>query len=115
MSLETEIKKLTVAIEANTLAQLGAQPAPTAAAAKAAKPAAKPAAKKAAAKPAADDAPAATKKDIVEGIIRLAKDKGREVAAGLLAEYGATKVPDLKDESVYGEIVAKINALSPVA
>lgn len=112
--LETEIKKLTVAVEALTKATLESAGTPTVAAVAAAKPAA--------AAPAADTtieipadtpvaAPPADKKQVVEGIIALAKAKGREAAAALLAEYGATKVPELKDKSVYGEIVAKIDAI----
>ena len=101
--LETEIKKLTVAIEAYTLALLGNKapdkPAPGPAPTTVSTP---------------DETPAptaaVTKKQIVEGIVRLAKGKNRETAAKLLAEYGAQKVPDL-DVAVYPEFLAKIDQI----
>lgn len=119
--LESEIKKLTVAVEALTKATL--ERAGTATVTPTAPVAAAPAAAPAAAvdtsiqipadAPVAETtaAPPADKKQIVEGIMALAKAKGRESAAALLASYGATKVPELKDPSVYGEIVVKINNL----
>lgn len=108
--LETEIKKLTAAIEANTAALLGGE----APAKKPAKP--KPAAKPAAAEePVVEEPPAETEitiKEVTAKILDLGKAKGRQAAVSLLSDYGATKVPDLKkDPSKYGEIVAKIDGL----
>ena len=112
--LESEIKKLTAAVEANTAALVGSA-APTAVDAA---PAATSTAvdipldlpPSAAAEPAV--APAANLKQITEGIVALCKAKGRDAAALLMAEYGAQKVPDLKKVSdKYDEILAKINAL----
>ncbi len=122
--LETEIKKLTAALEANTAAlggtvSLSDTPAATApaAAAKTAPaavvdvlniPIESPAVVDVADTPAA---PPADLKQITEGIVALCKAKGREAAAKLMAEYGAQKVPDLKKVSEqYPEILAKINA-----
>lgn len=120
--LESEIKKLTVAVEANTAAlTLDAESAILGTVA-----AAKDAAAPADASPVADamttaiDIPvvdvkpevAITLKMITEGIVSLCKAKNREAAAKLMAEYGAAKVPDLKKVSdKYPEILAKINAL----
>ena len=120
--LETEIKKLTTAVEANTAALLGGATLPVA------KSAPVPAAAAAKTEPAPGatvgdipvDIPTAepvaaepvTLKQITEGIVNLCKAKGRESAAMLMAEYGAQKVPDLKKVSEkYGEILGKINAL----
>jgi hypothetical protein len=125
--LETEIKKLTAAVEANTAAILGgsraaataSETAPTAAPVTTAAPAAAdPLAGLGGAAPApatAEVSPApvaVTLKQITEGIVALCKAKGREAAAMLMAEYGAQKVPDLKkDADKYPEILGKINAL----
>ncbi len=138
--LETEIKKLTVAVEANTKAVLeavgtpaigtvAAQPAvpnttaagsaiAAAPAAPAAAPAAVPAAPAAAAAPAATPAaaadpaalPPATKDQIVDATVACAENKGREVAMGILAKYGATRVPELEDESVWPNVLAELVA-----
>lgn len=112
--LESEIKKLTAAVEANTAALTGgAAPVTAVTSVPIVDPLDIPVDTPAA--PAADDtpaAPAATLKDITEGIVRLCKAKGRDPAALLMAEYGAQKVPDLKKVSdKYDEILAKINAL----
>ncbi len=113
--LESELKKLTVAVEANTAALLGGV-APVVAAA--AKPAAVPAASAAAASAAAEGARTATaptelppvsKKQIIQAIINLANTKGRAVAAAILAKFGAAKASELKDASVYPEVLAEIN------
>lgn len=124
--LESEIKKLTAAVEANTIALLlgvaaGVEGATAAPAVPAAAPVAEvdPLAGLGTAAPApapatADvpAAPAADLKMITVGIVALCKAKGREAAAMLMAEYGAQKVPDLKKVSdKYGEILEKINAL----
>ena len=119
--LESELKKLTTAVEANTAALLGAAPAAAKAAAPAAAVDAAPAAV-AAAKATTEPVPAATVdipidtapevtvtlKMITEGIVNLCKAKGRESAALLMAEYGAQKVPELKaGADRYPEIYAK--------
>lgn len=121
--LESEIKKLTAAVEANTAALTsGAAPAVTGAVAAASGAKVAPAVASTAIEipveaPAPADvapvaAPAADLKQITEGIVALCKSKGRETAAQLMAEYGAQKVPDLKKVSdKYDEILAKINAL----
>lgn len=121
--LESEIKKLTAAVEANTAALLGgATTAPEAVTS--ADATTEPVAAAVGDIP-LDDAPATapattapvvaeavTLKQITEGIVALCKAKGRESAAHLMAEYGAQKVPDLKKVSEkYGEILGKINAL----
>ncbi len=115
--LESEIKKLTAAVEANTAA-LTSGAAPVAAAPAAAAPAAAstaieiPVVLPAPVEVAPVVAPAADLKQITEGIVALCKAKGRETAAQLMAEYGAQKVPDLKKvPDKYDEILAKINAL----
>ena len=121
--LESEIKKLTAAVEANTAA-LSGRDTPVAADAKPAQADASPvAAAEAAAAPAATidiplDVPAetVTLKQITEGIVRLCREVNREAAAILMAEYGATKVPELKKVSdKYPEILDKINALIKAA
>lgn len=127
--LETDLKKLTAAVEANTAALIGNAVAGKTAAAVIPAAAVTPAAAAktaidipvdvppaaASAKTIIDDADAApvvvTKKQIIEIIIKLAQDKGRETAAALLAEYGAAKIPELKDESLFPEILAKATAL----
>ena len=134
--LESEMKKLTAAVEANTAALLGGA-APVAAAPAAAAPAADaavsaeqvlaaantPAASTAIdmstelAPPAAEAAAEvvaapANLKMITETIVELAKAKGREAARTLLAEYGAASVPELKKHAdKYDEILAKMKAL----
>jgi hypothetical protein len=102
--LETEIKKLTAAIEAHTLALQGGAPAMPV------QPASAPVAAPAASQAPDHLPPTVTKKQIVEGVVRLAKGKNRETAAALLAEYGAQKVPDL-DVAKYPEFLAKIEAI----
>ncbi len=115
--LESEIKKLTVAVEANTAALTGAVApaapvaAPPAATAKtdvqaagavAAPAAIPPAAAPPAAAAAAAAAPAVVevdKKALTQKFIELAQSKGREVAQQLLAEYGVVSLPHLKDKA----------------
>ncbi len=108
--LESEIKKLTAAVEANTLARIGGAIAPAAdtPAAAALRASSMPAAPAAAA--AAPAAAVVTKKQIVTEIVALMKDKGREAGAKLLADYGVQKVPGL-DPAIYSEFLAKIVAL----
>lgn len=116
--LESEIKKLTVAVEANTAALTGgaapvAAAAPAAAAATAIEiPVDIPPVETQLGTGAEVVVPPADLKQITEGIVALCKAKGRDAAALLMAEYGAQKVPDLKKVSdKYPEILAKINAL----
>jgi hypothetical protein len=120
--LETEIKKLTAAIEANTAALTGngtVTAAPATAPAPAATPA--PAAEPAAAAPATEapatppEAPAAAvevdKKKLTEKFIELAQAKGRDVATQLLAEFGVSKLPELKDKQQWPVFYAKCEEL----
>ena len=112
--LESEIKKLIVAVDANTAALLNGT-APAAATADTLKPAAQakpvaeppiPAAAPAAAAPAVE----VSKKVLTDTFIKLAQDKGREIAAGILAEFGVTKLPELKDETQWPAFHAKVVA-----
>lgn len=116
--LESELKKLTVAVEANTAALLGSVAAgPIVAPVIAAEAVAD--AETATVPVPVVDIPlndpveeAVTLKQITEGIVALCKAKNREAAATLMVEYGAQKVPELKKHAdKYGEILAKINAL----
>lgn len=120
MSLESTIEKLVAAIAENTAAIREANSTMTAASvsttAEPPKPksvSAEPAPqspkveKKQAAK---EEAPAVDKKTLTAKVIELAKTKGRETAAGALAEFGATKVPEVKEED-YGALFAKAEAL----
>lgn len=135
--LESEIKKLTAAVEANTAARTGgAAPAVTGAVAKPAAasvvpeaPAAAPvvpggieaalaAAAPAAAAPAAAAAAAAPepvvvevdKKALTQKFIELAQSQGREVAQQLLAEYGIASLPELKDKALWPAFFAACDA-----
>ncbi len=123
--LETAIKKLTEAVEANTAALAALQgSAPAATSAETPKPST------AKTEPVAEPAPAAeaepeptpepaapaddvTLKDVTAKVLELGQKKGRQAAVQLLGEYGATKVPDLKTKAAdkFGEIVAKIDGL----
>jgi hypothetical protein len=106
--LETEIKKLTAAIEANTVALTGSTPAAPAPAAPA------PVIETSTGAPAAPAAPDATYEQVTQAIMAVAKQVNREAATKLLADYSAVRVPDLKkDPSKYGEIAAKAAALLP--
>ena len=123
MSLESTLNKLVAAIEANTAAIVAANetmsPAPVSTTAEPPKPSsvsAEPAPEtpprpKPEPKP-EPEAPAATvdKKALAAKVIELAKAKGRDAAAALLAEFGATKVPEVKDED-YGAVFAKADEL----
>ena len=129
--LESEIKKLTAAVEANTAALIGgavaapSAPKPAAAAAATVEliPGGAPAPSTAIDIPVDVEVPPAalaaaapvvevTLKQITEKVLELAKAKSRDVAFSLLAEYGATKVPELKGkEAQFAEIAAKIDAL----
>jgi len=114
--LETELKKLTAALEANTTALLGGGAPDVVVAKDAGNASPTPVVVDIPPAPVAVDTPApaaANLKMITEGIVALAKAKGREAAATLLAEYGAARVPDLKKVSdKYDEIFAKITALT---
>lgn len=124
--LETEIKKLTAAVTelTETLKSNGVAAAPATTPAETPEPTPAPT-ESAAAAPATEEAPAAEaapaadddvfggadkagkKKIITEAFIKLAQDKGREVAAQLLAEYGIAKLPELTDESKWAEFYTK--------
>lgn len=54
---------------------------------------------------------APTKKQLVDKFILLAQEKDRTVAIALLAEFGVTKLPELKDKAQWAPFVAKIDAL----
>lgn len=120
--LESEMKKLTAAIEANTAALTGVDQAIVAAdAALAATPEA-PAAGAAAAPAVAPtigaaavvtpEAPAVAvdKKMLTSKFIELAQAKGREAAQQLLAEYNITSLPELKDKNQWPAFYAAIEA-----
>lgn len=103
MALETEIKKLTAALTANTaavnsLVERGtAAPAPAAAPTPAAKPAAKSEGSDAptSAPEPSDAAPTVDKKKLSQKFIEVAQSQGRDVAVQMLAEYGVDKLPKL--------------------
>jgi hypothetical protein len=68
-------------------------------------------------KPAMEEAPPATSvaesvtyEQVKHAILKVASTKSREIAAGILAEFGATKGPDLKPEQ-YAGIMARLNAV----
>lgn len=120
MSLESAIDRLAAAIEALAASNGAAVPA----APKAEKPA-KPAAAKAAPKaapaapavPATPAAPAATaatgidKKTLTQKFVDLAKAKGRQVAAEILAKYGAADLPGLLAQAdKYDDAAAAIDS-----
>jgi 2-oxoglutarate dehydrogenase E2 component (dihydrolipoamide succinyltransferase) len=110
--LETEIKKLTAAVDANTAALLGNVVSTPPAVAPAPAPAAPAPAAPAPAAPTPPAAADATYEQVTKAITTVARDVSRESAVKLLADYGAVKVPDLKkDPSKYGEIVAKAEAM----
>ena len=104
MSLEAAIAENTAALRevVALITRLGAMPGPdvvTPAAVPAnAKPAAKPPAPTPAAEAEIASAPEATYDDVKRAIIEVSKAKGRDAAVALLAEFGATKAPDLKPE-----------------
>ena len=116
MSLESTLNKLVAAIEANTAAITEANatmsPAPASNTAEPPKP------KSVSTEPEPEtpsegekkDAPSVDKKTVTAKVIELAKSKGREAAAGLLAEFGATKVPEVKEED-YAAVFAKAEEL----
>lgn len=120
MSLEAAIEGLTAAIKENTAAMreleakvdgpTEAKPAEKPKKSTSKKPAAKAEKPKEEPKAEKDEAPAVDKKTLTAKIIELAKEKGRDAAAKLLAEYDAQKVPEL-DESVYGEVYEKAKEL----
>ncbi len=131
--LESEIKKLTAAVEANTAALTGAVApaapvaAPPTATAKtdiqAVGAVAAPAAGAAAAalvapagaasvapEPAGQPVVAITKKALTEKFIELASEKGREIAMQLLAEYGIASLPELTDKAKWPVFFAACDA-----
>ncbi len=131
--LESEIKKLTAAVEANTAALTGGAPVVTgtidaSATAKpatgsaagavplAGAPAAIPpaAAAAAGAAPVVPEVPAAAvvevdKRALTQKFIELAQSKGREVAQQLLAEYGVASLPEL-DKTKWASLFAACDA-----
>lgn len=127
--LESEIKKLTAAIEANTAALTGDPVViPAAAPAGAASPeipaaavvlqAGQPAVNTPAV-PVTPDVPAPvvpaapatlTKKVLTEKFIEVAQLKGREAAQQLLAEYSITSLPELKDKALWPAFFAACEA-----
>lgn len=60
--------------------------------------------------PAAETAPEAptgpTRDDAKKAVLLVAKEKGHEVAAGLLAQFGAAKISEVKDEDIPAIIAA---------
>lgn len=63
--------------------------------------------------PAAETAPEAptgptgpTRDDAKKAVLLVAKEKGHEVAAGLLAKFGAAKISEVKDEDIPAIIAA---------
>lgn len=129
--LETEIKKHTAAVtELNATIQSktpGAAPAATTAETQPPSPApTEPAAAPAAAPaamplPGAEDAPPAPpegygyepvdKKTMIDAFIKLAQDFGREIAAAILAKYGATMLPEVvSNEALWPAFYADIKA-----
>lgn len=119
MSIESELKKLTAAIEANTAAilkvsEVASAPAPATTTAETPKPSpakAEPAPEPSPAEPSTEEA-TVDKKAITARVIKLAKTKGRDAAGSLLAKFGATKVPDIA-ESDYPKVWAELNKLLP--
>ena len=128
--LESEIKKLTAAvteltatINGGTISTIPATSEPakdaqeTPSPAPAATPAPTPvAATVAAPEVTAPEAPAAevkapTKKQLVEKFIELAQSKDREVAVKLLADFGVSKLPELKDKTKWPEFIAAVDVL----
>lgn len=59
--------------------------------------------------PAADDAPVVTYQDAAAAITALSKAKGRDAAVALLKKFGASKLPEVKEED-FAAIVANANA-----
>jgi hypothetical protein len=58
------------------------------------------------------DAPAMTYEDVKKAILEVSKQKGREAALKLLAEFGAEKGPDLqKTPDQFGAFVIRAKAL----
>ncbi len=114
--IETELKKLTAAVEANTAALLNGAPAVNVAETPSPIPADKQPVVPPTNETAIDDgavgaaAKPVERTEITKAIIALCKVKPREIGAAILAKYGAVKVPDLKDESKYAEILADITA-----
>lgn len=123
MSLESTLNKLVAAIEDNTKAvremNSVAASIPDSAPASATTQPEAPKKESAKAEPkseptpepeAAGEASGVTKKQLTDAIIKLAKTKGRESAASVLAGYGATKVPEVKEED-YDAVFADAQAL----
>lgn len=120
MSLESTLTKLIAAIEDNTAAmrELANTPEPVSTTTEPPKPKSETA--EPAPEPSPEPAPAAEteeakasgidKKALTAKIIELAKTKGRDAASKLLAEYGATKVPEVKEED-FDAVFAKADAI----
>jgi hypothetical protein len=81
---------------------------PTAAApAKAAKPAVA-----AEANVGTEHVPLIDKKQIINGVIALAKKRGRDVATKMMSEFGYAKASEFNDAAQYPAVMAKIDELS---
>lgn len=116
--LETEIKKLTAAVEANTAAIEAVvsalnngntsadrpTPAPESTS-ESDKPQVLPPTKEQAKVEAKSDV---TKADVVKAVVSLGKAKGREVVMQVFATYGITKLPEMKDTSKYAALLADL-------
>jgi len=117
MSLEEALAANTAALIANTAALTGQAATPAKATKKAAAaetPA--PAAQTPAAAPvAAPAAPGPSFKEVADALVELVTKKDRATGVALLAEFGATKAPELKPTD-YALFVAKAKAmLAPAA
>jgi 2-oxoglutarate dehydrogenase E2 component (dihydrolipoamide succinyltransferase) len=135
--LETEIKKLTEAVIANTAARTGqavaatqevpAAPTPAQASPAAAAPVVDvlsegPAVAPATPAPAAPAAPAAaptaavfSKEQVIKAVIKMAKECGREAATTMMATFGAKKASELNDAAQYPAIMTAITQALPTA
>jgi hypothetical protein len=130
--LETEIKKLTEAVIANTAARTGqavaatqevpAAPTPAQASPAAAAPAVDVLNEAPVAAPAAPAAPAAaptaavfSKEQVIKAVIKMAKECGREAATTMMATFGAKKASELNDAAQYPAIMTAITQALPTA
>lgn len=101
-TLENQVAKLTTAIERLTEVLVGDNPPPTLASVKPSKKPAQTAKKEATAQdeqpePEAKEATTApTEEDTRKVLVELAKTKGKDIAKGVLAEFDAVKMSDVK-------------------
>ncbi len=121
--LESEIKKLTIAVEKMTVAlesKSGSAPstqgttkdtAPAEVQIPASVPTPTPAPTPEPVEEVKADEKVPTKKQLVEKFIELAQTKDREVAVKLLADFGVAKLPELKDKSKWAPFIAAVDAL----